>query len=190
MTHCLWAPLDDPLYRHYHDSEWGVPDRDPVKLFAKLQLDGMQAGLSWITILRKRETILAEFEGFDPDRLALWDQDRIDKALTNPGIIRSPTKIAASVNNARLYLAMRDEEGLDFSDWLWAFQGGKPVINHWENYKAAPPRSELSETIAKALKQRGFKFCGPVIVYAFMQAVGMINDHEIGCPRWADVQKV
>ena len=189
MSHCLWAPMDDALYRHYHDTEWGVPERDPVKLFAKLQLDGMQAGLSWITILRKREAILAEFEGFDPDRLARWDEARIARAMENPGIIRSPKKAGAAVSNARLYCAMRDEEGLDFADWLWSFQGGVPVINAWDNFRDAPPKSPLSETVSKALKKRGFKFCGPVIVYAFMQAVGMINDHERACPRWAEVQR-
>jgi len=184
---CGWAPLSDPLYRAYHDTEWGVPERDPVKLFAKLQLDGMQAGLSWITILRKREAILEEFEGFDPERLARWDTARIDRALTNPGIIRSAKKVEAAVGNARLYLDMADA-GEDFATHCWSFVGGAPIINDWIHFRDAPTQTPESEALSKDLKRRGFKFCGPVIVYAFMQAVGLVNDHETGCPRHKEVQ--
>ena len=188
-VHCGWAPIHDPLYRHYHDTEWGVPERDPVKLFAKLQLDGMQAGLSWITILRKRETILEEFEGFNPERLACWDATRIEKALTNPGIIRSAKKAEAAVSNARLYLDMAGA-GEDFAAYCWGFVGGAPIVNQWHYFRDAPTQTPVSEALAKDLKKRGFKFCGPVIVYAFMQAVGMVNDHETSCPRHKEVQSL
>ncbi|WP_300380170.1 DNA-3-methyladenine glycosylase I [Henriciella sp.] len=185
---CRWAPADDALYRAYHDEEWGVPEYDPRALWEKLQLDGMQAGLSWITILRKRENMREEFEGFVPERIARWDQERIEKALQNPGIIRSPKKIQAMIGNARAYLAMQ-ENGDDFSEWLWAFTGGRPIVNQLRDVSEVPAKTPLSEDVSKALKQKGFKFCGPVIVYAFMQAVGMVNDHETRCPRHKEVQE-
>ncbi len=184
---CAWAPANDPLYRAYHDTEWGVPEYGSRALFEKLQLDRMQAGLSWITILRKRETIRAEFDGFDPESLVRWDTARIEQAMGNPGIIRSPKKIAATLSNARLYLDMR-EAGEDFADYLWGFTDGRPVVNHWTSWREAPAKTPLSEAVARDLRRRGFKFCGPVIVYAFMQAVGMINDHQTDCPRHAEVQ--
>lgn len=184
---CGWAPSSDALYRSYHDTEWGVPERDPVKLFAKLQLDGMQAGLSWITILRKREAILAEFEGFDPVRLVEWTDERIAQAMQNPGIIRSPKKAEATVGNARAFLRMADQDE-DFADHCWSFVGGQPLVNGWQGFRDAPVKTPESEALSKDLKKRGFKFCGPVIVYAFMQAVGMVNDHEIGCPRHREVR--
>tara|TARA_R100001086_G_scaffold14031_2_gene7056 strand:- start:850 stop:1431 length:582 start_codon:yes stop_codon:yes gene_type:complete len=187
--HCGWAPLNDELYRSYHDTEWGVPERDSRALWEKFQLDGHQAGLSWITILRKRETMRAEFDGFDPDSVARWDEARIARAMQNPGIIRSPKKIAATISNAQIYLDMR-ERGEDFSDYLWGFVDGKPIVNaldHWRNVNA---KTELSEKIAKDMKKRGFKFCGPVIVYAAMQAVGMVNDHEVRCPRHKEIQEL
>ncbi|MEM7767014.1 MAG: DNA-3-methyladenine glycosylase I, partial [Pseudomonadota bacterium] len=180
---CGWAPANDTLYRDYHDTEWGVPEYDPRALWEKLQLDGMQAGLAWITILRKRTSIREEFDGFDPDSIARWDGPRIEKALGNAGIIRSPKKIEATIGNARTYLDMR-EAGEDFADYLWAFMDGKPLVNTWTIWTDAPAKTPLSEAISKDLKTRGFKFCGPVIVYAFMQAVGMINDHQIDCPRY------
>ena len=187
--HCGWAPLNDELYRSYHDTEWGVPERDSRALWEKFQLDGHQAGLSWITILRKRETMRAEFDGFDPDSVARWDEARIARAMQNPGIIRSSKKIAATISNAQIYLDMR-ERGEDFSDYLWGFVDGKPIVNaldHWRNVNA---KTELSEKIAKDMKKRGFKFCGPVIVYAAMQAVGMVNDHEVRCPRHKEIQEL
>ncbi|MEO0883797.1 MAG: DNA-3-methyladenine glycosylase I [Pseudomonadota bacterium] len=185
---CAWAPIDDALYREYHDTEWGVPEYDPRALWEKLQLDGMQAGLAWITILRKRDTIREEFDEFDPEKIVRWDQKRIDKALTNPGIIRSPKKIEATIGNAKAFLDMADA-GEDFTEYLWDFVDGKPIVNHVEDYRDAPVKSAISEAMSKDLKKRGFKFCGPVIVYAFMQAVGIINDHEIDCPRHKDVQE-
>ena len=184
---CGWAPANDALYRAYHDEEWGVPEYDPRALWEKLQLDGMQAGLSWITILRKRDTMREEFDGFNPEKVARWTQKRIDKALKNPGIIRSPKKIEACIGNAKAYLHAM-ETGEDFSDWLWSYVDGKPIVGKWKNYKDSPTKTPISEQLAKDLKKRGHKFCGPVIVYAFMQAVGMVNDHELGCPRHKAVQ--
>ena len=186
---CRWAPADDALYRAYHDEEWGVPEYDSRALWEKLQLDGMQAGLSWVTILRKREAIREEFDDFVPERIARWDQERIEKALQNPGIIRSPKKIEATIGNAQAYLDMM-EAGENFSDWLWSFTGGSPIVNQLDDVSNVPAKTPLSEDLAKALKKRGFKFCGPVIVYAFMQAVGMVNDHETRCPRHRQVQEL
>ncbi len=186
---CGWAPLNDPLYRAYHDEEWGVPERNSRALWEKFQLDGFQAGLAWITILRKRESMREEFEGFDPERIARWTQRRIDKALKNPSIIRSPTKINATINNARVYLDMA-ERGEDFSDYVWSFVDGKPIQTRLRHWRDAPAKTPLSEEIAKDMKKRGFKFCGPTIVYAVMQAMGMVNDHEIGCPRHKPIAKL
>ena len=185
---CGWAPSHDALYRAYHDTEWGVPERDARALWEKFQLDGHQAGLSWITILRKRETMREEFDGFEPSIIARWTPKRIERAMKNPGIIRSPIKIAATIRNAQVYLDMADR-GEDFSDYVWGFVGNKPIVNkldHWRNVQA---KTDLSEKIAKDMCKRGFKFCGPVIVYAVMQAMGMVNDHEIRCPRHREIQR-
>ncbi|MFT3925203.1 MAG: DNA-3-methyladenine glycosylase I [Myxococcales bacterium] len=184
---CPWAPIDDPLYRAYHDTEWGVPVRDSRALWEKFQLDGFQAGLSWITILRKREALRRELDQFKPEKLVRWNEARIAKALTNEKIIRSPAKIRATIGNARVYLDMR-EAGLDFSDYLWGFVDGEPLLSRLTNYREAPTKTEISEKIAKDMKRRGFKFCGPTIVYACMQAVGMVNDHEKRCPRYKEIQ--
>ena len=186
--HCRWAPAEDALYRAYHDEEWGVPEYGSRALWEKLQLDGMQAGLSWVTILRKREAIREEFDNFEPERIARWDQERIEKALQNPGIIRSPKKIQATIGNAQAYLDMM-ESGENFSDWLWGFVDGTPIVNQLDDVSNVPAKTPVSEEMSKALKKRGFKFCGPVIVYAFMQAVGMVNDHETRCPRHKEVQE-
>ena len=186
---CAWAPAHDPLYRAYHDTEWGVPEYDSRALWEKLQLDGMQAGLSWITILRKRETIRAEFDGFDPQKLVGWDAARIAMALGNPGIIRSPNKIAALIGNARAYLE-DGARGEDFSDFCWGFVDGKPKLSRHANYRDGPTKTDVSERLSKALKQKGYKFVGPTIVYAWMQACGLYNDHETGCPRHAEVQEL
>jgi DNA-3-methyladenine glycosylase I len=186
---CGWAPANDALYRRYHDEEWGVPERDSRALWEKFQLDGHQAGLSWITILRKRETMREEFDGFEPEKIARWTQKRIDRAMKNPGIIRSPIKIDATIRNAQVYLDMA-ERGEEFSDYVWSFVDNKPVVNrldHWRNVQA---KTDLSDVIAKDMKKRGFKFCGPVIVYAVMQAMGMVNDHEVRCPRHKEIQKL
>ena len=174
----------DPLYCAYHDEEWGVPERDPRALWEKLVLDGFQAGLAWITILRKRETLREAFDGFDPTAVARYDEARIGLLLQNPGIIRSRAKIESAIAGARVWLDMA-ERGEDFSSYLWGFVDGRPVQNAWRGFRDAPTASPVSEALAKDLKRRGFKFCGPVITYAFMQAVGMVNDHETGCPRHA-----
>ena len=180
LPRCGWVPPADRLYCHYHDHVWGRPVYDPKSLWAKLILDGQQAGLSWITILRKRDNFMAAYDGLDPDVVAHYtDADRA-RLLDNPGIIRSRSKIDATVSNARAYLSMRDE-GVDFSDWLWSFVGGAPIVNSWERCTDAPVKSAESEAMSKALKGRGFKFVGPVICYAFMQAVGMVNDHSLDC---------
>lgn len=188
-TPCGWAPLDDPLYRAYHDLEWGVPERNPRALWEKFQLDGFQAGLSWITILRKREALRAELDGFVPEKLARWSDKRIEKALQNPLIIRSPQKIRATIHNARVYLDMR-EQGIDFSEYVWSFVDGRPIVSKLDRWKNAPAKTAISEKLSKDMKKRGFKFCGPTIVYACMQAVGMVNDHETRCVRFREVQKL
>lgn len=185
---CAWAPIDDDLYRNYHDTEWGVPEYDARALWEKLQLDGMQAGLSWITILRKRETIREEFDNFDPESLSKWTQNRIDKALLNPGVIRSPKKISALVGNAQAYLDMMSA-GDDFADYCWAAVGGSPIVNQWTDYRTAPTQTQWSNDLSKDMKKRGFKFVGPTIVYAWAEAVGMVNDHEIHCARHKEVQE-
>jgi DNA-3-methyladenine glycosylase I len=185
-TRCLWCG-DDPLYQAYHDEEWGVPVRDDRRMFEFIVLEGAQAGLSWITILRKRETIREEFDRFDPEVLARWTPKRAEKALKNPGIIRSPKKIEAVIGNAQAYLSMM-EAGEDFASYCWGFVGGKPVVNKWKNFREAPTFTPWSEAMSKDLKKRGFKFVGPTIVYAWAQAVGMVNDHEISCPRHREVR--
>jgi len=181
LPRCGWVPPTDPLYTHYHDTEWGRPIRDSKALFSKLIQDGQQAGLAWITILRKREEMLRVYHGFDPDKVAYYtDKDR-ERLLGNAGIIRSKLKINAAITNAQVFVKMRDEEGLDFSDYLWDFVGGTPIQNAWTSHKDAPVDSAESIAMSKDFKKRGFKFVGPVILYAFMQAVGMINDHSVHC---------
>jgi DNA-3-methyladenine glycosylase I len=186
---CAWAPREDPLYRAYHDEEWGVPVYDPRALWEKLQLDGFQAGLAWITVLRKRAAFQNELDGFVPELLAGWDEARIARALENPGIIRSAAKLRAVVKNAQAYLRMA-EAGEDFSRFLWDFVEGRPQVSNLRHFRDAPTKSALSERVTKALKQRGFTFCGPVIVYAFLQAVGIVNDHERRCPRFLAVTEL
>ena len=171
----------DPLYTHYHDTEWGRPIRDDKSLFSKLIQDGQQAGLAWITILRKREEMLRVYDGFDPDKLAFYTDEDRERLLGNAGIIRSKLKINAAISNAQVFIKMRDEEGINFSDYLWSYVDDTPIQNAWKNFKDAPVDSPESIALSKDLKKRGFKFVGPVIVYAFMQAVGMINDHSIDC---------
>ena len=181
LPRCGWVPPTDPLYTHYHDTEWGRPIWDSKLLFSKLIQDGQQAGLAWITILRKREEMLRAYDGFDPDKLIHYtDKDR-ERLLSNAGIIRSKLKVNAAITNAHIFVKMRDEDGIDFSEYLWDFVGGKPIQNTWERFKDAPVESPESIAMSKDMKKRGFKFVGPVILYAFMQAVGMINDHAIGC---------
>lgn len=183
MAHrCVWAE-HDPLLRAYHDEEWGVPERDSRALWEKLMLDGFQAGLSWLTILRKRDAFRQAFQGFDPKIVASFGASDVARLVENPGIIRSRAKIEATIGNARAYLAMADA-GEDFSDFVWTMAGGLPIRN---DSGQIPAKTPLSEKISAALKQRGFKFVGPVIVYAWMQATGIVNDHAVGCFRMEDV---
>ncbi|WEF23825.1 DNA-3-methyladenine glycosylase I [Paracoccus sp. S3-43] len=181
---CAWCGTD-PLYVAYHDTEWGVPERDPRALWEKLVLDGFQAGLSWITILRKREAFREEFDGFDPERVARWDAARIDRALQNPGIVRHRGKIESAVKGARLFQEIEGDQG--FAPWLWSFVGGQPIQNRFASMAEVPAATSESTAMSKALRKRGFTFCGPVITYAFMQATGMVNDHMTGCPRHAEL---
>jgi DNA-3-methyladenine glycosylase I len=181
LERCAWAG-NDPLMRAYHDQEWGVPERDSRALWEKLMLDGFQAGLSWITILRKREAFRQAFQGFDPAVVAQFGPEDIERLLADPGIVRSRAKIEATIGNARAYLAMA-EAGEDFSSFVWGMAGGSPIRNTWQSRGEIPAKTPLSKAISAALKQRGFKFVGPVIVYAWMQAVGIVNDHADSCFR-------
>jgi DNA-3-methyladenine glycosylase I len=183
---CAWTG-NDPLMRAYHDEEWGVPERDSRALWEKLMLDGFQAGLSWITILRKREAFRQAFQGFDPEIVARLGAEDIARLLADPGIVRSRAKIEATIGNARAYLAMA-EAGEDFSAFVWSLAGGAPIRNAWQSISEIPAKSPLSETISAALKKRGFKFVGPVIVYAWMQATGIVDDHVVGCFRRESAQ--
>jgi DNA-3-methyladenine glycosylase I len=188
LARCDWVPAGDPLYIAYHDEEWGVPEYDARALWEKLVLDGFQAGLAWITILRKREAFRAAFADFDPERVARFgDADRA-RLLNDVGIVRSGAKIDAAISGARLWLDMR-ERGVDFSAFLWDFVDGTPIQNQWAGKSETPVKSPQSEALSAALKAQGFKFCGPVIVYAFMQAVGMVNDHAVFCHRRAAVAR-
>lgn len=184
---CAWVNTPDPIYAEYHDTEWGVPEYDPRALWEKLMLDGFQAGLAWITILRKRDSLRAAFDGFDPEIVARYGNSDIERLMNDPGIIRSRTKINAAITNAQAYLRFK-ETGTCFSEYLWGFVGGAPIQNSFATLADIPTETEISRALSKDLKARGFKFVGPVIVYAFMQAVGMVNDHEITCPRHAEVK--
>ena len=187
MTHpirCAWAG-QDPLYRAYHDREWGVPDYDSRALWEKLILDGFQAGLAWITILRKRDAFRRAFAQFDPDAVARFDDRDVARLLADAGVVRSRPKIEASIGNARAYLAMRDA-GEDFAAFCWSAAGGAPLQNAWRPGEV-PTETEVSRALSRALRARGFTFVGPTIVYAWMQAVGMVNDHVVGCFRHAEL---
>lgn len=183
---CPWCGTD-PLYVEYHDTEWGVPERDPRALWEKLVLDGFQAGLAWITILRKRENFRAAFENFEPQTIARYGEADIQRCLSDAGIVRSRAKIEATIGNARAYLDMA-ESGIDFSTYLWNFVDGEPLQNRFRSMAEVPAETPASRALSKDLKLRGFKFCGPVIVYAFMQATGLVNDHLTSCPRHEDVK--
>jgi len=183
LTRCPW-PKQDPLYVAYHDEEWGVPEYDDRALYEKLMLDGFQAGLSWITILRKRDNFRRAFDGFDPEKIARYTPRRIEKLMQDAGIVRNRAKIEGAVGSARAYLKIMDS-GPGFSDLLWDHLDGRPKINNFRTTRQVPAETELSRRISKDLAARGFKFVGPTIVYAFMQAVGMVNDHLVTCHRHA-----
>jgi DNA-3-methyladenine glycosylase I len=187
MERCGWVGAD-PLYEAYHDTEWGVPEHDSRALWEKLVLDGFQAGLSWLTILRKRDNFRTAFEGFDPRVIARWDEAEVARLLADPGIIRHRGKIEATIGNARAWHRIEAEQGFD--RYLWDRVNGVPIQNRWRTLAEVPAQTDLSAEISKDLKKRGFKFCGPTIVYAFMQAVGMVNDHVVTCPRHVPVAKM
>lgn len=178
---CAWVG-DDPLYVDYHDNEWGVPVHDDRVLFEFLLLEGAQAGLSWSTILRKRENYRRAFAGFDPSAIAAFDDAKLEDLLSDPGIVRNRLKVVSAVKNARGFLNVQRETG-SFSDFIWDFVDGEPVQNHWRSLKEIPAETDASRRMSKELKRRGFSFVGPTICYAFMQAVGMVNDHTVDCFR-------
>jgi DNA-3-methyladenine glycosylase I len=181
VVRCGWAG-SDPLYLAYHDQEWGVPLRDERALFEMLILEGFQAGLSWITILRKRENFRRAFEGFEPARVAAYDEAKVKALLGDPGIVRNRAKIEGAIASARAYLELMAEPG-GASGFLWQFVGGQPIVNRRRALAEVPAESAEARAMSKALKQRGFRFCGPTIAYAFMQAVGMVDDHVVDCFR-------
>ena len=181
---CSW-PGTDPLYVTYHDEEWGVPEFDDRALYEKLILDGFQAGLSWITILRKRENFRRAFNGFAPEKIARYGERQIGRLLRDEGIIRSRAKIEAAIKGARLWLEIMEKEDGGFAHFIWKHVDGRMQVNRFKSEKLVPAKTKMSEALSKDLKSRGFNFCGPVIVYAFAQAVGMVNDHIVACPRHA-----
>ena len=183
---CSWC-LGDADYTHYHDKEWGLPLKNSPKLFEFLILDGAQAGLSWLTILKRREGYRLAFDGFDPEKMARYGEKDVARLLGDGRIIRNRLKIRSAIGNARAYCEMEDA-GENFSKWLWNWVDGKPIVNHWKTLKEIPPSTELSERISRELKKKGFTFVGPTIIYAFMQAAGFVNDHLVDCYRWGAVQ--
>ncbi len=188
VTRCGWAG-SDPLYVQYHDEEWGRPQHDDRTLFEMLCLEGAQAGLSWITILRKRENYRAAFDGFDAEKVAVYDEAKVAALMQNAGIVRNRMKIEAFIANARAYLAVRAEFG-SFDAYIWRFVDGQPIMNAWSDIHQVPASTPAAEAMSKDLKKRGFKFVGPTICYAFMQAVGLVNDHTVDCFRHPAVASV
>jgi DNA-3-methyladenine glycosylase I len=178
-TRCTWANMANPRYIAYHDHEWGVPCHDETTLFEMLNLEGAQAGLSWETILNKRDNYRIAFDGWDAEKIAHYDDAKVAGLLADPGIVRNRLKVAAAINNAQAYLRLR-EQGLTLNDYLWAFVDGEPIVNDWPD-GARPARTELSDHISKDLSKRGFKFVGSTIVYAYMQGIGMVDDHDRAC---------
>ena len=182
---CGWATNE--LSIEYHDREWGVPLRDDRGLFEFLILEGAQAGLSWDTILRKRENYRAAFDGFDPEKVAFYGEEKIAKLLGNEGIVRNRLKVNSAVRNAAAFLAVREEAG-SFADYIWSFVDGEPTVNNWRDLSEVPASTPVSDTMSRDLKKRGFNFVGSTICYAFMQATGMVNDHVVGCFRYAELK--
>ena len=185
MTRCAWVN-NDQLYRDYHDQEWGVPVHDDRLLFELLTLEGAQAGLSWLTVLRKRETYRTAFARFDPAVVACFDEQKQSELLANPGIIRNRLKVASTISNAAAFLAVQDEFG-SFDAYLWGFVEGSPIRNAWKSIKELPASTPLSDTLSRDLKKRGFRFVGSTICYALMQAAGIVNDHTVDCFRWKEL---
>jgi DNA-3-methyladenine glycosylase I len=185
-TRCAWVPPEDPLYLAYHDEEWGMPSHDDRHLFEMLSLEGAQAGLSWSTILRKREGYRRAFAGFDAQRVARFDRRKVERLLADPSIVRNRLKVESVVANARAMLDIREEHG-SLDAYLWSFVGGRPKVNRWRGLDEIPAESAESEAMSKDLKRRGFRFVGPTVCYAFMQATGMVNDHVTSCFRYRQV---
>jgi DNA-3-methyladenine glycosylase I len=183
---CEWAPPDDPLYREYHDEEWGVPLHDDRALFEFLVLEGAQAGLSWATILRKRENYRRAFDGFRPEKVARYDAAKVRRLLADGGIVRNRLKIGSAVRNARAFLEVQKEFG-SFDAYIWGFVNGKPLVNRWKSIKEIPAKTPESEAMSRDLIKRGFRFVGPTICYAHMQATGMVNDHVTSCFRYGQL---
>ena len=184
---CSWV-TNDPLYLAYHDGEWGVPEHDDRKLFELLILEGAQAGLSWLTILRKRENYRRAFVHFDAGKIATFGEQQVAALLTNQGIVRNRLKIAATIHNAHVFLAVQ-KEYRGFAAYLWQFVGGEPKVNAWKTLKEVPAKTAESDAMSKALAKRGFKFVGSTICYAFMQAAGMVNDHTVDCFRYEEIKR-
>jgi DNA-3-methyladenine glycosylase I len=186
MRRCDWVPEGDPAYVTYHDEEWGVPSRDERHLFEMLVLEGAQAGLSWATILRKREGYRRAFAGFDAEAVARFGERDVERLLADPGIVRNRLKVESAIANARATLALREDSG-SLSDYLWSFVGGEPKVNSWKTLAEIPAETEESRAMSKELKRRGFRFVGPTVCYAFMQAAGLVNDHVVECFRYGEV---
>ena len=184
-TRCPWG-TGDPLNLAYHDLEWGVPIHDDRRLFELLNLEGAQAGLAWITILRKRDGYRLAFEGWDPERIASYGADEEARLLADPGIVRNRAKVRAVIGNARAYLSLTDAPGA-FDRYLWSFVGGSPIVNRWTSLSGVPAETDESKALSRDLKKRGFSFVGPTIVYAFMQSAGLVNDHLMSCFRYEEV---
>jgi DNA-3-methyladenine glycosylase I len=184
IIRCGWS-VKEPIYVAYHDTEWGVPEWHPRALYEKLVLDGFQAGLAWITILRKRTAFREAFDDFDPHKIARYGKRDVNRLLKNAGIVRSEAKIRAAIRGAQLWLDIEEKEAGGFRDFIWKHVDGTPKVNRYKTLKQVPAETKMSQGLAKELKDRGFNFCGPVIVYAFAQAVGMVNDHVVSCHRHA-----
>lgn len=182
VTRCSWANPANPRYLAYHDDEWGVPCRDETRLFEMLNLEGAQAGLSWETVLNKREHYRTVFDGWDAEKIARYDAEKVAALLADAGIIRNRLKVAATISNAQAYLRLREETG-GLAPFLWAYVDGKPIRNAWAHMHDCPAKTPLSDRISKDLGKRGFKFVGSTIIYAYMQAIGIVNDHWVGCFR-------
>lgn len=182
---CSWAG-DIPIYIDYHDDEWGRPVHDDNKLFEMLVLESMQAGLSWITVLKKREAFREAFDGFDPDQIARYDEKKVEELMNHAAIIRNRLKINATINNAKAFLKVKEKYG-SFDQLIWSYVDGIPVVGHWENVEDTPAATPLSDRISKDLKQMGFKFAGSIIIYSFLQAVGIVNDHIMGCFAYQEI---
>jgi DNA-3-methyladenine glycosylase I len=182
VVRCGWS-VKEPIYIKYHDQEWGVPEHDPRALYEKLVLDGFQAGLSWLTILKKRENFRAAFDNFEPEKIARYGKRDVNRLLKNAGIVRSGAKIEASIRGAQLWLDIEEKEPGGFTEFIWKHVDGRPKVNRYKTLKQVPAKTKMSEALSKELKDRGFNFCGPVIVYAFAQAVGVVNDHIVSCHR-------